>query len=55
MKLDPLSVSAVYSVPELAAIGLTEENAKEKGIDYEVGRCSFGETAPTHLGLRMAY
>ncbi len=45
VKLDPLSVSAVYSVPELAAVGLTEDNAKEKGIDYEVGRCSFGETA----------
>jgi len=43
MKLDPLSVSAVYSVPELAGVGLTEDNAKEKGIDYEVGRCSFGD------------
>jgi NAD(P) transhydrogenase len=42
-KLDPLSVSAVYSVPELAGVGLTEDNAKEQGIDYEVGRCSFGE------------
>ena len=45
MKLDTLSVSAVYSVPELAGVGLTEDNAKEKGIDYEVGRCSFEETA----------
>jgi NAD(P) transhydrogenase len=45
VKLDPLSVLAVYSVPELAGVGLTEDNAKEKGIDYEVGRCSFGETA----------
>jgi NAD(P) transhydrogenase len=43
VKLDPLSVSAVYSVPELAGVGLTEDNAKEQGIDYEVGRCSFGE------------
>ena len=42
-KLDPLSVSAVYSVPELAGVGLTEDNAKEQGIDYEIGRCSFGE------------
>jgi NAD(P) transhydrogenase len=41
-KLDPLSVSAVYSVPELAGVGLTEDNAKEQWIDYEVGRCSFG-------------
>ena len=43
VNLDPLSVSAVYSVPELAGVGLTEDNAKEQGIDYEVGRCSFGE------------
>jgi NAD(P) transhydrogenase len=42
-KLDPLSVSAVYSVPELAGVGLTEDNAKEQRIDYEIGRCSFGE------------
>ena len=41
-KLDPLSVSAVYSVPEVAGVGLTEDNAKEQGIDYEVGLCSFG-------------
>ena len=55
MKLDPLSVSAVYSVPELAGVGLTEDNAKGQGIDYEVGRCSFGEI-PRGLisGTRMA-
>ena len=41
-KLDPLSVSAVYSVPEVAGVGFTEDNAKEQGIDYEVGRCNFG-------------
>jgi NAD(P) transhydrogenase len=42
-KLDPLSVSAVYSVPEVAGVGMTEDNAKELGIDYEIGRCNFGE------------
>ncbi|HYX72291.1 MAG TPA: FAD-dependent oxidoreductase [Nitrososphaera sp.] len=47
-KLDPLSVSAVYSVPELAGVGLTEDKAKEQGIDYEVGHCSFG-TIPRGL------
>lgn len=40
--LDPLSVSAVYSVPEVAGVGLTEDDAKKRGIDYEVGRCNFG-------------
>jgi NAD(P) transhydrogenase len=28
----------VYSIPEVAMVGLTEEAAAEKGIDYEVGR-----------------
>ncbi|MEN6522299.1 MAG: dihydrolipoyl dehydrogenase, partial [Anaerolineaceae bacterium] len=27
----------VYTEPELASVGLTEEQAKEKGINYEVG------------------
>lgn len=44
-KLDPLPVSAVYSVPEVAAVGLTEEEARQHGIDYEVGRCHFGTLA----------
>lgn len=39
--VDPLPVWAVYSVPEVAGIGLTEEDAKEQGIDYEVGRANF--------------
>lgn len=39
--LDPLPVSAVYSIPEVAAVGLTEEEVKNMGVDYEVGHCSF--------------
>ena len=27
----------------MAGVGLTEDIAKEQGIDYEVGRCSFGD------------
>ena len=41
-KMDPLPVSAVYSVPEVAGVGLTEDEAKKQRINYEVGRCSFG-------------
>ncbi|WP_352399206.1 dihydrolipoyl dehydrogenase [Anaerotignum sp.] len=29
--------SCVYTMPEFAGVGLTEESAKEKGIDYGVG------------------
>src|SRR6266853_2685159 len=31
----------IYTNPELAGVGLTEEQAKEKGIDYRVGRFPF--------------
>jgi len=31
----------IYTNPELAVVGLTEDQAKEKGIDYRVGRFPF--------------
>ena len=38
-KMDYKTVPAcVYTKPELASVGLTEEQAKEKGIDYKVGK-----------------
>lgn len=39
--IDLLPVWAVYSIPEVAGVGLTEEEAQAQGIDYEVGRSSF--------------
>jgi NAD(P) transhydrogenase len=36
--VDPMPPFGVYSIPEAAMIGLTEEGAMERGIDYEVGR-----------------
>ena len=30
--------SCIYSLPEAAAVGLTEEQAKEQGMDYRVGK-----------------
>lgn len=50
LKLDPLSVSAVYSVPEVAGVGLTEGNAKEQGIDYESGVAILEQYFVVHLG-----
>src|SRR3989440_3748990 len=35
----------IYTNPELAGVGLTEEQAKEKGIDYRVGRFPFRANA----------
>jgi NAD(P) transhydrogenase len=40
--VDPTPVSAVYGMPEASGAGLTEEQCREQGLDYEVGR--------THLG-----
>ena len=31
----------IYGVPEVAAVGLTEEQAQARGIDYAVGRAEF--------------
>ncbi|HEY7832814.1 MAG TPA: FAD-dependent oxidoreductase [Ktedonobacterales bacterium] len=43
-ELHPLEVSAVYGVPEVAAVGLTEEACRDQGLAYEVGRCDLGAT-----------
>ncbi len=36
--VDPTPVSAVYSMPEVAGVGLTEEQCRSQGLDYAVGR-----------------
>ncbi|MCC7493160.1 MAG: Si-specific NAD(P)(+) transhydrogenase [Fimbriimonadaceae bacterium] len=36
---------AVYTVPEIAMVGLTEEAAREQGVDYVVGRCAYESNA----------
>jgi len=36
--IDPTPVSAVYGMPEVSGAGLTEEQCREKGLDYQVGR-----------------
>jgi NAD(P) transhydrogenase len=35
--VDPLTPFGVYSIPECAMVGLTEEQAREQGLDCEVG------------------
>lgn len=37
--VDPIPVSAVYGMPELAGAGLTEQECRRQNIVYEVGRC----------------
>jgi NAD(P) transhydrogenase len=49
--VDPMPPFGVYSVPEAAMVGLTEEGAAAQGIDHEVGRGWFaGNTRATIAG-----
>lgn len=36
--------SVIYIWPEVASVGLTEEQVKEKGVEYKVGRFKFAAT-----------
>jgi NAD(P) transhydrogenase len=42
--VDPTPVSAIYGMPEISGAGLTEEQCREKRLDYEVGRADLGLT-----------
>jgi NAD(P) transhydrogenase len=39
----------IFSIPEVAWVGLTEEQARAAGIAYEVGRCSFNTNAKARI------
>jgi NAD(P) transhydrogenase len=41
--VDILVPLGVYSIPELAMVGMTEEQARAKNIDVETGRASFAQ------------
>jgi NAD(P) transhydrogenase len=43
--VDPLAPFGVYSIPEAAMVGLTEEGAQAAGVPYAVGRASFDQNA----------
>ncbi|MGH7726868.1 MAG: FAD-dependent oxidoreductase [Candidatus Eiseniibacteriota bacterium] len=42
--VDPSPVSAVYGMPEVSGAGLTEEQCREQGLQYEVGRADLALT-----------
>lgn len=42
--VDPVAVSAVYAMPEVAGAGLTEERCRSNGLDYAVGRAELDVT-----------
>jgi NAD(P) transhydrogenase len=43
--VDRLASSAVYGMPEIAGVGLTEEQARAADVPYAVGRCDLATTA----------
>jgi NAD(P) transhydrogenase len=45
VELDQAASSAVYSLPEVAGVGATEEQVRAMGIPYVVGRCDLATTA----------
>lgn len=47
--VDPLAPFGVYSIPEAAMVGMTEESAATAGIDYEVGRGWFSKNTRTTI------
>jgi NAD(P) transhydrogenase len=44
------SPSGVYSIPEVAWVGITEEQARADGLRYEVGRSSFATNSRANIG-----
>jgi len=48
--VDPSPPTGVYSIPEIAAVGLTEQTAAEEGIVYEVGRGRFEGNSRANIG-----
>ena len=47
--VDPLAPAGVYSIPEVAMVGLTEEAAAAQGIDAETGRGWFAQNTRANI------
>jgi NAD(P) transhydrogenase len=46
----------IYAVPEISTIGMTEEQARQRGIPYECGVARFRETSRGHImGLNTGF
>jgi len=48
-EVDHFRPTYIFSIPEVTWVGLTEEQVRTAGIDYEVGRCSFGTNAKAQI------
>ena len=45
MRVAPILPYAIYTIPELATVGMTEEDCRKKEIDYGTGRASYRNNA----------
>jgi NAD(P) transhydrogenase len=43
--VSPFQPYGIYSIPEISSIGPTEQELQEKGVDYEIGRARFENSA----------
>jgi NAD(P) transhydrogenase len=48
-EVDHFRPSYIFSIPEVAWVGFTEEQMRSAGVDYEVGRCSFAANAKARI------
>jgi NAD(P) transhydrogenase len=48
-RLSPVQPLGVYTIPELAMVGETEESARTKGLDVGVGRAFYRDNPRAHL------
>jgi NAD(P) transhydrogenase len=44
-RLSPILPLGIYTIPELSMVGETEESARQRGIDYEIGRARYRDNA----------
>jgi NAD(P) transhydrogenase len=44
-RVAPILPYAIYTIPEMATVGMSEEDCKKKGIDYGTGRASYRNNA----------
>ncbi|MFC1808000.1 dihydrolipoyl dehydrogenase [Candidatus Omnitrophota bacterium] len=48
--LDTSSIpSAIFTIPEIASVGLTEEEAKSKDINYKISKIPFAAVSKAHI------
>jgi NAD(P) transhydrogenase len=48
-RVDPFVPHCVFSIPEVAMVGMTEEQAQAAGIEYEVGRGQFSANSRARI------